>query len=185
MTKNVLTDLLIYILPIYPLWVLHATFKRRIGLMVCFTLGGSTIVVSLLRFIVLVQLGSGSRTTYVYGSVDIVTTIELCTAILTANMPSLRSVWKTHISGSVETSSEGKPSRYELGTVSQARSGRKPGKGSVILPSRGGDRGSEEELCRKGDIMVSTQFNVTTSETHPADQGMPSSYYKFSLQDAD
>ncbi|KKA24001.1 hypothetical protein T310_1983 [Rasamsonia emersonii CBS 393.64] len=182
---NVLTDLLIYILPIYPLWVLHTTVRRRIGLMFCFTLGGSTIVVSLLRFIVLVQLGSGSRTTYVYGSVDIVTTMELCTAILTANAPSLRSVWKTHISDTAETSGKGKPSRYELGTVSQVRTGRKPGKGSVILGSQGGDHGSEEELCKNGDIMVSTQFNVTTSDNQPASQAIPSSYYHFSSQHAD
>ncbi|KAL1961623.1 hypothetical protein VTN77DRAFT_1373 [Rasamsonia byssochlamydoides] len=178
---NVITDLLIYILPIYPLWVLQMTLKRRIGLILCFTVGGSTILVSLLRFIVLVQLGSGSRTTYVYGSVDIVTTIELCTAIITANMPSLRSVWKKHVSGTLEESSEGKPSRYELGTVSQARTGRKPGKGSVVLGSQAGDGGSEEELFKNGDIMVSTQFNVTSTETRATDP-MPRSYYKFSSQ---
>jgi len=182
-----LTDFLIYILPIYPLWVLQMTLKRRIELILCFTVGGGTILVSLLRFIVLVQLGSGSRTTYVYGSVDIVTAFELCTAMLTANMPSLRSVWKKHVSGTLDDS-EGKPSRYELGSVSQARSGRRPARGSVILPSQTGGHDSEEELCTKtGDIMVSTQVDVTSSHNHRTDEEcMPRSYYKFTPhRDAD
>jgi hypothetical protein len=173
---------MIYVLPIYPLWILQMSLKRRIGMILCFTVGGSTILVSLLRFIVLVQLGSGSRTTYVYGSVDIVTTIELCTAILTANMPSLVSVWKKHVSGMLSASSERKHSRYELGSVSQARSGRKPGRGSVVLPSEADDgHGSEEELCVKnGDIMISTQVDVTRSSAQGTSGEMPRSYYKFS-----
>ncbi|GAB1207286.1 hypothetical protein APSETT445_006000 [Aspergillus pseudonomiae] len=164
---NVLTDLLIYILPIYPLWTLQMSARRRVGLIVCFTVGGSTILVSLLRFIVLVQLASGSRTFYVYGSVAIVTTIELCTAIMTANMPSLRSVWRTHVSGTLYGSSGRKQSSYELGTTSKARGNRRMIKSSIVQRLKQGATNvlhadSEEELCHNGggNIVVSTQVNT-------------------------
>jgi hypothetical protein len=176
---------MIYILPIHPLWKLQMTRKRRIGLIVCFTVGGGTIVVSLLRFITLVQLASGSRTFYVYGSLAIVTTIELCTAILTANMPALRSVWKKHVSHSLYAESSSRPSRYELGTVSQARGNRKPAKGSAPLRSRTDTHqsgtGSEDELCNKnGEIVVSTQFDVTSAvQVNRQNEEMPTAYYQF------
>ncbi|KAE8145112.1 hypothetical protein BDV25DRAFT_144961 [Aspergillus avenaceus] len=180
-SMNVLTDALIYVLPIYPLWTLQMSTRRRIGLIVCFTVGGGTILVSLLRFSVLKQLASGSRTFYVYGSVAIVTTIELSTAIITANMPSLRSVWKTHVQGTLYGSSARKSSTpYELGTTSQARRIRKqrPNKrvkqGTAISQTA-----SEEGLCHDGDIVVSTQVNVTSAEdTRLGSPRLPASYYK-------
>ncbi len=112
--------------------------RRRIGLLACFTVGGGTIIVSLLRFIVLKQLALGSRTSYVYGSVCIITTIEFCTAILTANMPALRPVWRKHVSHTLDSGEVGSydhNSHHELGNVSAIRS-RKAGRGSVVLRSR-------------------------------------------------
>lgn len=173
---------MIYLLPIYPLWALQMDRKRRLGLIFCFTIGGGTIIVSVLRFIVLVQLASGSRTTYVYGSVAIVTTIELSTAVITANMPSMRSIWKEHVMRTLGDSSGGKPSRYELGTISQARTTRRPAKGSVALNSQAVDNDSEEELCKTGDIVVTSQFNVTSVRNSEPGDAMPSSYYKFTSQ---
>ncbi|KAJ9203231.1 hypothetical protein DTO166G4_6113 [Paecilomyces variotii] len=179
---NVLTDLIIYLLPIYPVWTLQMSKKRRLGLIFCFTIGGGTIIVSVLRFIVLVQLASGSRTTYVYGSVDIVTTIELSIAIITGNMPSMVSIYKQHVMRIHDQSSDGKPSPYELGTMSRSRSRRTPAKGSVALKSREADNESEEELCNKGEIMVTSHFNVTSSQNSRPGDTMPSSYYKFTSE---
>lgn len=174
---------MIYILPIYPLWSLQMTTRRRIGLIFCFTIGGGTIIVSVLRFIVLVQLASGSRTTYVYGSVDIVTTIELGTAIITANMPSMRSIYKEHIMRTQDKSSSGKQSRYELGTVSQAKTRRAPVKNSVVKSSsRTVDNESEEELCKNGEIMVTSQFNVSSSQNSRPENRLPPSYWKFTSE---
>lgn len=180
--QNVLTDLIIYLLPIYPVWTLQMSKKRRLGLIFCFTIGGGTIIVSVLRFIVLVQLASGSRTTYVYGSVDIVTTIELSIAIITGNMPSMVSIYKQHVMRIHDQSSDGKPSPYELGTMSRSRSRRTPAKGSVALKSREADNESEEELCNKGEIMVTSHFNVTSSQNSRPGDTMPSSYYKFTSE---
>lgn len=160
--------------------------RRRLGLLACFTVGGGTIIVSLLRFIVLKQLAEGSRTSYVYGSVCIVTTIEFSTAILTANMPALRPVWRKHISHSIGTSDVGgydHSSHHELGNVSAIRN-RKAGRGSVALRSqspRGNQHwpsGSEEELFKDGKIVVSTKVDVTSQSNTTSDK-MPDNYYNF------
>ncbi|KAK7947844.1 uncharacterized protein PG986_008730 [Apiospora aurea] len=84
---NVTMDLVIYTLPIVPLWHLQVPLRRRLGLIAIFTMGGSAITVSLLRFIVLWQLSNTADTTYVFGSVTIVTSVEFAAAVITANMP--------------------------------------------------------------------------------------------------
>jgi hypothetical protein len=91
-------DVVIYILPIQPLWNMQTSLRRRIGLISIFTLGGGTIMVSLLRFIVLWQLANTKDVSYIFGSVTIVTTIEFAVAIITANMPGMYAFWRAKIS---------------------------------------------------------------------------------------
>ncbi|KAF2623061.1 hypothetical protein BU25DRAFT_305614, partial [Macroventuria anomochaeta] len=95
---NVFMDAVIYLLPIYPLWNVQTPVRRRIGLICIFTLGGCTIMVSLLRFIVLWQLANTKDTSYIFGSVTIVTSIEFAVAIITANMPGMYAFYRARIS---------------------------------------------------------------------------------------
>lgn len=90
-------DVIIYLVPIYPLWNLQASLQKRLGLMAVMTLGGLTILVSCLRFIVLYQLATEADFTFIFGRVVIVTTIEFVTAIVTANMPAIKSIWTYHV----------------------------------------------------------------------------------------
>lgn len=80
-------DVIIYVLPIFPLWRLQTSRRRRVELIAIFTAGGGAVLVSLLRFIVLYQLSSTSDTTYVFGSVTIVTSVEFAVAMITNNLP--------------------------------------------------------------------------------------------------
>ena len=98
MQQNVFVDIIIYTFPIYPLWQLQATRSKRIGLIAIMTFGGCTIIVSGLRIIVLWQLATRVDFTYIFGRVVIVTTIEFVTAIVTANMPAMKTIWKYHVS---------------------------------------------------------------------------------------
>ncbi|KAK8094945.1 hypothetical protein PG997_001630 [Apiospora hydei] len=77
-----------------PLWHLQVSLKRRLGLIAIFTMGGGAITVSLLRFIVLWQLSNTADTTYVFGSVTIVTSVEFAAAVITANMPGTAGFYK-------------------------------------------------------------------------------------------
>lgn len=92
--KNVFVDLIIYILPIKPLLALQVSWERKIRMISVMTLGGCTILVSTLRFIVLYQLANDKDFTYIFGRVVIVTTIEFVTAIFTANMPAMSIAWQ-------------------------------------------------------------------------------------------
>jgi hypothetical protein len=79
---------------------MQTSLRRRIGLISIFTLGGGTIMVSLLRFIVLWQLANTKDVSYIFGSVTIVTSIEFAVAIITANMPGMYAFWRAKISKS-------------------------------------------------------------------------------------
>jgi hypothetical protein len=88
-------DVVIYVLPIFPLWNMQAPKRQRLEIIAIFTLGGGAVIVSLLRFIVLWQLGNTDDSTYVFGSVTIVTSIEFAVAIVTANMPGVAAFYKS------------------------------------------------------------------------------------------
>jgi len=98
MHQNVFVDIIIYTFPIYPLWQLQTTRPKRLGLIAIMTFGGCTIIVSGLRIIVLWQLATQADFTYIFGRVVIVTTIEFVTAIVTANMPAMKTIWMYHVS---------------------------------------------------------------------------------------
>ncbi|KAL1311860.1 hypothetical protein AAFC00_001933 [Neodothiora populina] len=100
---NVIVDIIIYALPVYPLWHLQATRRKRLELITVMTLGGCTILVSGLRMIVLYDLATKPDFTYIFGRVVIVTTIEFVTAIVTANMPAIKTVWAFHVTKTFTT----------------------------------------------------------------------------------
>ncbi|KAF7674256.1 hypothetical protein GT037_008022, partial [Alternaria burnsii] len=104
---NVFMDVVIYLLPIYPLWTVQTPVRRQIGLICVFTCGGCTVMVSLLRFIVLWQLANTKDTSYIFGSVTIVTSIEFAVAIITANMPGMYAFYRAKISKAHQSSTAG------------------------------------------------------------------------------
>ena len=88
----------------WPLWHIQTTLRRRLGLIAVFTLGGGTILVSTLRFIVLWQLSNTEDVSYIFGSVTIVTSIEFAVAILTANTPAMAAFYRIKISKNANNS---------------------------------------------------------------------------------
>lgn len=64
-------------------------------------------MVSLLRFIVLWQLANTKDTSYIFGSVTIVTSIEFAVAIITANMPGMYAFCRAKISKAHQSSTAG------------------------------------------------------------------------------
>jgi hypothetical protein len=92
--QNVFVNVVIYVLPIFPVWTIQTSVKRRLKLIAMFTLGFAAVSVSLLRFIVLWQLSNTTDTSYVFGSVTIITSVEFAVAIITANSPGIAMFWK-------------------------------------------------------------------------------------------
>jgi hypothetical protein len=144
--QNVFMDVVIYLLPIYPLWNVQTTLRRRIGLMCIFTLGGCTIMVSLLRFIVLWQLANTTDVSYIFGSVTIVTSIEFAVAIITANMPEMYGFYRARVSKKEQSSTE----RYHFGIATPGSKGRSLGNASRVTKGRKLGAHGEEDDARTG-----------------------------------
>ncbi|KAI4678269.1 uncharacterized protein J4E88_006790 [Alternaria novae-zelandiae] len=143
---NVFMDVVIYLLPIYPLWNVQTTVRRRIGLMCVFTLGGCTIMISLLRFIVLWQLANTKDVSYIFGSVTIVTSIEFAVAIITANMPGMYGFYRARVSRKEQSSTEG----YHFGIATPGSKGRSLGNASRVTKGSKLSTHGEEDDVRTG-----------------------------------
>lgn len=144
--QNVFMDVVIYLLPIYPLWNVQTTVRRRIGLMCVFTLGGCTIMISLLRFIVLWQLANTKDVSYIFGSVTIVTSIEFAVAIITANMPGMYGFYRARVSRKEQSSTEG----YHFGIATPGSKGRSLGNASRVTKGSKLSTHGEEDDVRTG-----------------------------------
>lgn len=179
-------DVVIYVLPIFPIWNVQASLRHRIGLISIFTLGGLTIVISTLRFIVLWQLANTDDVTYIFGSVTIVTSIEFSVAMITANMPGMYAFWRTKISKKEQSgqqfdhhdSSAARVKRRSMGATGS-------GSRTTNLSTHPHDgyikTGSQEELypmsrldgsVDKGDVRADTKSSVNIDDrevTHGAD----------------
>jgi hypothetical protein len=145
-------DVVIYILPIQPLWNMQTSLRRRIGLISIFTLGGGTIMVSLLRFIVLWQLANTKDVSYIFGSVTIVTSIEFAVAIITANMPGMYAFWRAKILKTSQNSYGSGPAgtkERSMGIASTVRRASKLGSHNDDGYRR---TGSQEELYPLSDL---------------------------------
>jgi hypothetical protein len=111
-------------------------------------------MVSLLRFIVLWQLANTQDTSYIFGSVTIVTSIEFAVAIITANMPGMYAFYRARMSKRGQDTTQGyqfsvttpgaSPKSRSLGNVSCVRKGTK----RVRTHAEEGDArtGSQDEL---------------------------------------
>ncbi|KAI9375055.1 hypothetical protein BJX61DRAFT_540203 [Aspergillus egyptiacus] len=99
---NILTDIIILVLPIPPLWRMQAPVCRRIEVIAVVTFGGAAVIVACLRVIVLHEFVVNPDFTYILGSMVIVSAVELNVAIMAANAPSLKAVWLKHSSGSLD-----------------------------------------------------------------------------------
>lgn len=86
------------VLPIPTLWKIQASVRRRITLIAVITFGGSAVLVSFLRLIVLHEFDVNPDFTYTLGKMVIISAIELDVAIMAANAPSMKALWLKYIS---------------------------------------------------------------------------------------
>jgi len=90
-TCNVLTDFIILVLPIHPLWQLQRPLKEKIEIMAMFLLGGFVCFASIYRAIVVHQL---THYDPCWSDDPVIwwTIIELSTAIISACLPTMRPI---------------------------------------------------------------------------------------------
>ncbi|CAJ2508802.1 Uu.00g138280.m01.CDS01 [Anthostomella pinea] len=190
---NVLMDVVIYLIPVPIPWRLQASRRRRFELIALFTLGGGTVIVSLLRFIVLWQLSNTLDTTYVFGSVTIVTSVEFAAAIITANTPGTAALYRDWRGKNRSGSTWSRP-EVELGNV--ATVGSMPNKHKMGFSKHTKSRirtESEEDLNAPRVLRhtgtssrnVTVERSVVVTHSSPVQAGLdkssalPVQYYQF------
>jgi hypothetical protein len=129
-------------------------------------------MISLLRFIVLWQLANTKYTSYIFGSVTIVTSIEFAVAIITANMSDMYGFYRARISKRDQSTTKG----YHFGVATLGSSSKGRSLGNDIRVTQGSKMsthaeeddvttGSQDELypmSNPGESEVEQNIRVTT-----------------------
>jgi hypothetical protein len=158
--QSILTDCIILILPIPPLWSIQASVRRRIMLIAVITFGGSAVLVSFFRLIVLHQFDVNPDFTFTLGKMVIVSAIELDIAIMAANAPSLKAVWLKYVCKRNFTSAD--VSSYNKHAVSG-------GSGGHLNGSRSHELSAMSKMRRSGHQRVPS-INNTAQEQGVGEQ---------------
>jgi hypothetical protein len=87
------TDVCILVLPLPVILTLKMTLKRRLAVLAVVTTGGSAVLVSGLRAIILFEFASSPDFTWALGKMVIISNVEMQVAILAANMPALKAFY--------------------------------------------------------------------------------------------
>ncbi|CAI6095067.1 hypothetical protein V2G26_005126 [Clonostachys chloroleuca] len=124
--SNMLTDLIIMILPMKIIWGLQMRFMEKIGLMTSFLLLGAVIVVSSVRVHYVSTVNMRADLTKTMGTSLFLTTLEPNFAILCVSIPMLRPLYRSYrarfgSSGATKLSDE---ATHTIGGSGAYRSGR-------------------------------------------------------------
>ncbi|KAH8788026.1 hypothetical protein F5883DRAFT_400793 [Diaporthe sp. PMI_573] len=97
---NVITDVIILVLPIRTVWNLNMSRRKKIAVTGVLGFGASSVVVAACRFIVLAELGSTQDPSYVLGNMVIVAAFEIQLAIVAVNLPAMKALYSGMTGGS-------------------------------------------------------------------------------------
>lgn len=188
---SIFMDFVILLLPIYPLWNLHASLKRRLQLMTLVSFGSASVLVSMLRLIVLHQLATNPDLSYILGRMVIVSAIEIYLGIMAANVPALKAIWKKHVSKSFSKTDPTQQYSQELSKTLKMKIPSNPNSVTDLerrtnyrqndQASRGcwDDNVSEEELVGvNSSITVTSTVAVHASKAN-ATEDLNRPYYRF------
>ncbi|KAI9882493.1 MAG: hypothetical protein M1823_005765 [Watsoniomyces obsoletus] len=176
---NLLTDIFILLLPIPTVWQLQVNIKKKLGLIILFSLGVLGTVVTALRtrkVVELTELGPGNLVRAMLLVVDIIkwSQLEINLIITCANCPAFAALWKhmherrPWVSGS-SRSAPAAPGTLELGSASST-SDTKDLTSAGAKPGRSRPGHIEFRSSSSNDIVRSTTLGVQLEERAPSRQ---------------
>lgn len=92
---NILLDLVVMFLPIREIMHLSLGLRQKFGIMVMFSLGGFTTIISALRLKYLVQFANTENVTWDYLGVAVWSVVETHTGLICACMPAIRGLQRS------------------------------------------------------------------------------------------
>jgi len=111
LAKLIVVDFAIFILPLSTVLSLQLSVKRRLQVLAVITTGGSSVLVSCLRLIVIHRFTVTDDFLWEVGNICIVSAAEMEVAILASNMPALRALWKKFRDGTLASTGNSKQTR--------------------------------------------------------------------------
>lgn len=120
-TQNIIVDIYILILPISTIWNLkNICMRRKIAVLCVIGFGGISVIIACCRIALLLQLGSSPDMSWVLGNMVIVSALEIQSAIIAVNLPSLKALWTKYTGSTAGGSSRQNLHRkaYRLSTIS-------------------------------------------------------------------
>ncbi|KAK8107524.1 uncharacterized protein PG998_009537 [Apiospora kogelbergensis] len=126
--QNMISDVIILVLPIHTVMGLQMSPRRKFGVISVMGFGASAVVVAACRFIVLYELGYNPDISFVLGKMVIVAGIEVQCAVIAVNLPSMKPLWTKVVGGSgyaksSDNSGENGDGSHELSAPSSKRKG--------------------------------------------------------------
>ncbi|KAI5851406.1 hypothetical protein DFP73DRAFT_590667 [Morchella snyderi] len=90
---HIITDVIIYILPLPAIIAMHTSIRRKLGLAAIFVIGAMPVAVSIVRLCLLAKLDWTVEVMLQSGKINTLSVIELNIALIAASMPALRIVF--------------------------------------------------------------------------------------------
>ncbi|KAL8860981.1 MAG: hypothetical protein Q9178_002494 [Gyalolechia marmorata] len=94
---NIVTDILILVMPISIVWSLHLPKNKKIGVCMLFLLGGFVCIAGILRFYYLKNYAQGRDPLYEMTNIGIWSAVEPCIGVVCACLPIMGPLLRTHI----------------------------------------------------------------------------------------
>lgn len=121
---NVITDLILVILPLPYVWSLHASITQRVVLGGIFALGTFVSIVSMIRLSILLDTAGGTQDlTYTFKDVYLWSLVEINVGLICACLPNLRPIARVLGLNRFFSSDRSRPSDKRTLDPSQALSG--------------------------------------------------------------
>lgn len=148
--------------------------KRKIAVLSVICFGGCAVLIALFRLIILNQLATNPDLSYVLGRMIIVAALEIEIAVISVNLPAMKSLFTRLTKATNDDSGYPSGDRYKLSSHMKKSSSKRTGDFSSnpngqssgnVRTLAGTLTESEEELIRGrglGNIHVTTHVDVTT-----------------------
>jgi hypothetical protein len=176
---NMATDIMIFVLPIRPVWQLQMRKTEKLAVLACFGLGLACVFISIARFVLIYTIDLIGNLTGTSGTTFMLCTVELMLAGLCINIPMLRPFylrWRAQYKStslSARTSGLKRSNTAGLGGSSQQRPGHYTqwmelnDKDTANATVTADDASSERKLTAEhmpfDGIQVSKDFVITRS----------------------
>ncbi|KAI0168811.1 hypothetical protein BJ166DRAFT_523355 [Pestalotiopsis sp. NC0098] len=107
---NMSLDIIIFVLPIPQLWALQMSTKRKLGVILMFTVGLFVTICSVIRLQTIMEFGNSTNPTYDYSALAVWSLVEIDVGVICASLPGVAGLFRRVFPRLFSTSGSSNPS---------------------------------------------------------------------------